>query len=105
MYSWIAFVTSLIVSEFPYLVICALQFFVCFYYTVGFPATAYSAGSVFFVLIMYEFIYTGIGQGIAAYSPNAVAATLVNPLVIFTLVGFCGAVVPYVQIVSFWKYW
>merc|ERR1711939_489649 len=36
MYSWIAFVTGLIVSELPYLVICAVFYFVCWYYTVGF---------------------------------------------------------------------
>ncbi|KAG9514537.1 putative Brefeldin A resistance protein, partial [Aureobasidium melanogenum] len=105
MYSWIAFVVSLIVSEFPYLVICAVQFFFCFYYTVGFPGAASSAGAVFFVMLMYEFIYTGIGQFIAAYAPNAVAAALVNPLVLFTLVGFCGALVPYDQITEFWRYW
>ncbi|KAI5235384.1 putative Brefeldin A resistance protein [Aureobasidium subglaciale] len=105
MYSWFAFVTSLIVSEFPYLVICAVQFFLCFYYTVGFPNAASSAGAFFFVMLMYEFIYTGIGQFIAAYASNAVAASLVNPLIIFTLVGFCGAVVPYGQITEFWRYW
>jgi len=56
-------------------------------------------------MIMYEFIYTGIGQFIAAYAPNAIAASLINPLVIFTLVGFCGVLVPYSQIQDFWKYW
>lgn len=105
MYSWPAFVTSLIVSEFPYLVVCAVLFFVTFYYTVGFPSSASSAGAVFFVMLIYEFIYTGIGQFIAAYAPNAVAASLVNPLVIFTLGGFSGVVVPYSQITAFWRYW
>ncbi|USW53289.1 Putative AAA+ ATPase domain, CDR ABC transporter, ABC-2 type transporter [Septoria linicola] len=105
MYSWIAFVTGLIVSELPYLVICAIQFFFCFYYTVGLPTDSHKAGAVFFVMLMYEFIYTGIGQFIAAYAPNAVAASLVNPLVIFTLVGYSGVLVPYSQIVDFWKYW
>jgi hypothetical protein len=33
---------------------------------------------------MYECLYTGIGQMIAAYAPNAVFASLVNPLVITT---------------------
>lgn len=45
------------------------------------------------------------GQFIAAYAPNAVAASLANPLIIFTLVGFSGVLVPYSQIVDFWKYW
>ncbi|KAH8704060.1 ABC transporter [Talaromyces proteolyticus] len=104
-YSWQAFVTGLIVSELPYLVICAVLFYVCFYYTVGLPSDSSKAGAVFFVMLMYEFVYTGIGQFIAAYAPNAVAAALVNPLVIFTLVGFCGVIVPYSQITAFWRYW
>ncbi|CZR66015.1 probable ATP-binding cassette multidrug transport protein [Phialocephala subalpina] len=105
MYSWIAFVTGLIVAELPYLVLCAIQFFLCFYYTVGFSGDSSKAGAVVFVMLMYEFVYTGIGQFIAAYAPNAVAASLINPLVIFTLVGFCGVLVPYSQMTEFWRYW
>lgn len=48
---------------------------------------------------------TGLGQFIAAYAPNAVFATLVNPLVIGMLVCFCGVLVPYSQIQEFWRYW
>lgn len=105
MYSWIAFVTGLIVSELPYLCVCAVLYFVCWYYTVGFPSDSNKAGAVFFVMLMYEFIYTGIGQFIAAYAPNAVFASLANPLVIGTLVSFCGVLVPYAQITAFWRYW
>ncbi|EED17373.1 ABC multidrug transporter, putative [Talaromyces stipitatus ATCC 10500] len=105
MYSWKAFVTGLIVSEIPYLCICAVLYFVCWYYTVGFPSDSNKAGATFFVMFMYEFIYTGIGQFIAAYAPNAVSATLANPLLIGVLVSFCGVLVPYVQIQEFWRYW
>jgi ATP-binding cassette subfamily G (WHITE) protein 2 (SNQ2) len=105
MYSWIAFVTGLIVSELPYLCLCAIFYFVCWYYTVGFPTDSNKAGGTFFVMLMYEFIYTGIGQFIAAYAPNAVFASLANPLIIGLLVSFCGVLVPYAQINVFWRYW
>ena len=105
MYHWGAFATGLMVSEIPYLCICAVLYFLPWYYTVGFPATASKAGAVLFVMICYEFIYTGIGQFVAAYAPNAMSASLVNPLVISTLVSFCGVLVPYQQITSFWRYW
>ncbi|ATZ56223.1 BcatrB [Botrytis cinerea B05.10] len=105
MYSWWAFATGNVVSELPYLVICAVLYFVCWYYTVGFPSDSSKAGSVLFVMICYEFIYTGIGQFVAAYAPNVVFASLVNPLVIGTLVSFCGVLVPYAQITEFWRYW
>ncbi|KAL8765940.1 MAG: hypothetical protein Q9209_007137 [Squamulea sp. 1 TL-2023] len=105
MYSWIAFVTGLIVSEFPYLCICAVLYFAPWYYTVGFPTDSNKSGAVFFVMLFYEFIYTGIGQFIAAYAPNAVFASLVNPALITVLVSFCGVLVPYAQIQEFWRYW
>lgn len=105
MYSWVAFVTGLIVSEIPYLCICAVLYYVCWYYTVGFPGDSNRAGATFFVMLMYEFVYTGIGQFVAAYAPNEVFASLVNPLLLGTLVSFCGVLVPYQQIQSFWRYW
>lgn len=105
MYHWSPFVTGLIVSELPYLVICAVLYFVCFYYTAGLPTESSKAGATFFVMLVYQFIYTGIGQFVAAYAPNAVFASLVNPLIIFTLVSFCGVLVPYNQIQPFWRFW
>jgi ABC-type multidrug transport system permease subunit/ABC-type cobalamin/Fe3+-siderophores transport system ATPase subunit len=105
MYSWIAFVTALIISEVPYLCICAVVYFCCWYFTVGFPADASRAGSTFFVMLMFEFVYTGIGQFEAAFAPNELFAALVNPLVIGILVSFCGVLVPYSQIQLFWRYW
>jgi ABC-type multidrug transport system permease subunit/ABC-type multidrug transport system ATPase subunit len=105
MYSWVAFVTGLVVSELPYLCVCAVLYFVCWYYTVGFPSDSNKAGATLFVMLMYEFVYTGIGQFVAAYAPNAVFASLVNPIIIGTLVSFCGVLVPYAQIQPFWRYW
>lgn len=105
MYSWVSFVTALIVSEIPYLIICSILYFLCFYYTAGFPVNSNRAGAVFFVMLVYQFIYTGIGQFVAAYAPNAVFASLVNPVIIGVLVSFCGVLVPYADIQEFWRYW
>jgi ATP-binding cassette subfamily G (WHITE) protein 2 (SNQ2) len=105
MYSWWAFCTGLIISEIPYLCICAVLYFACWYYTVGFPTDSNKAGASFFVMLMYEFVYTGIGQFVAAYAPNAVFASLVNPLILGILVSFCGVLVPYAQIQAVWRYW
>ncbi|CAG8930878.1 unnamed protein product [Penicillium salamii] len=104
-YSWKAFVTALIVSELPYLCICAVLYFACWYYTVGSPTGSDKAGAAFFVVFIYEFLYTSIGQFIAAYAPNAVFAALTNPLLVGIIVSFCGILVPYEQIVPFWRYW
>lgn len=54
--------------------------------------------------MFYEFLYTGIAQMIAAYSPSAVFAALVNPLVINVMVLFAGVFIPYAQLTAFWRY-
>lgn len=51
MYHWAPFVTGLIVSEFPYLLVCALLYYVCWYFTSGLPTSSEHAGSVFFVAV------------------------------------------------------
>jgi ABC-type multidrug transport system ATPase subunit/ABC-type multidrug transport system permease subunit len=53
-YHWGPFVTGLIVSEFPYLIVCALLYYVCWYFAPVLNTSAYSAGSVFFVIVSLE---------------------------------------------------
>ncbi|KAL6699323.1 ABC-2 type transporter domain-containing protein [Trichoderma pleuroticola] len=105
MYSWVSFVVGLIVSEFPYLCVCAVLYFACWYYTARLNDNSNRSGATFFIMLIYEFIYTGIGQFVAAYAPNPTFAALVNPLIISILTLFCGIFVPYRQLNVFWKYW
>jgi ABC-type multidrug transport system permease subunit len=64
MYSWKAFTFALIVSEIPYLIICGVLFFVCWYWTGGLATEASKSGSMFTVFLLYEFLYTGIGKNL-----------------------------------------
>ncbi|KAL5339346.1 ABC-2 type transporter-domain-containing protein [Aspergillus crustosus] len=105
-YHWIAFIGAQAISEMPYLIVCGTLYILCWYFTVGFPSTAYISGHVYFQMLLYEFLYTTIGQAIAAYAPNEYSASLVNLLILgASLIGFCGVVVPYAQITVFWRYW
>ncbi|KAL4985157.1 P-loop containing nucleoside triphosphate hydrolase protein [Aspergillus falconensis] len=105
-YHWVAFIGAQAISEMPYLIICGTLYFLCWYFTVGFPSTATISGHVYFQMILCEFLYTPIGQAIAAYALNEYSASLVNPLVLGAgLIGFCGVVVPYAQINVFWLLW
>ncbi|KAI9733554.1 MAG: hypothetical protein M1834_003155 [Cirrosporium novae-zelandiae] len=105
MYSWKAFVFGLTVAEVPYLIICAVLYFVCWYYTVGFPNDSSIAGPLFLQMVLFEFLYTGIGQFISAYAPNEYFASLTTPLLMSILISFCGVLVPYSAIISFWRHW
>ncbi|KAJ0383508.1 hypothetical protein COL922a_010352 [Colletotrichum nupharicola] len=105
-YHWFAFVAAQLLSETPVLIICGTLAFMTWYFTVGFPTEASVSGQVYLQMILYEFLYTSLGQAIAAYSPNALFAALANPIIIgAALINFCGVVVPYSQITAFWRYW
>jgi ABC-type multidrug transport system permease subunit len=64
-----------------------------------------AAGPVFLQMTLYEFLYTGMGQFIAAYAPNPVFAAMVLPLFISILTTFAGVMIPYGSITAFWRYW
>ncbi|CAI7593159.1 unnamed protein product [Penicillium pancosmium] len=105
-YHWIAFIGAQTITEIPYLIICATLYFVCFYFTAGFQTLASISGHFYLQMIFYEFLYTSIGQAIAAYAPNEYFAAVMNPVLIGAgLVSFCGVVVPYSQMQPFWRYW
>lgn len=105
-YHWLAFIGAQTITEIPYLIICATLYFVCFYFTVGFQTEASISGHFYLQMIFYEFLYTSIGQAIAAYAPNEYFAAVMNPVLIGAgLVSFCGVVVPYSQMQPFWRYW
>ncbi|KAI2830529.1 hypothetical protein CBS147343_10393 [Aspergillus niger] len=105
-YHWIAFIGAQAVSEIPYLIICATLYFACWYFVAGLPVDAYISGHMYLQMIFYEFLYTSIGQAIAAYAPNEYFAAIMNPILIGAgMIAFCGVVVPYDSITPFWRYW
>lgn len=54
---------------------------------------------------VYEFLYTSVGQAIAAYAPNGYFAAIMNPLIIGAgMVSFAGVLVPWSQLEPPWKY-
>jgi ABC-type multidrug transport system permease subunit len=94
-----------IIAEVPYLIICAFLFWATWYPTAGLDMSPGAAGPVFLQMTLYEFLYTGMGQFIAAYAPNPVFAAMVIPLFISTLTTFAGVMIPYMAITEFWRYW
>lgn len=63
MYSWTALVTSQILAELPWNIFGSSLFFLCWYFTVGFPTEATRAGYVYLALgIIFPLYYTSVGQ-------------------------------------------
>ena len=61
MYSWTALVTSQILIEIPWNILGSSLYFLCWYWTVGFPTDR--AGFTYFILgFWFPLYYTSIGQ-------------------------------------------
>jgi ABC-type multidrug transport system ATPase subunit/ABC-type multidrug transport system permease subunit len=104
-YSWTAMVWGTILSELPYRLIAGTIYWCCWYFPPHFPRDTYTAASVWLFLMLFEVFYLGFGQAIAAFSPNELLASLLVPLFFTFIVSFCGVVMPYQSLPSFWQSW
>lgn len=50
-YSWLAFISAQLISEIPVLVLCGTIYFVCWYFTCGFPVEASKSGQVYLEML------------------------------------------------------
>lgn len=90
MYSWTALLASQILVEIPWNILGSSLFFVCWYWTVGFP-TDRAGYSYLQMAVIFPLYYTTVGQGIAAMSPNVeIAAILFSFLFSFVLTLYVG---------------
>ena len=76
MYSWSAWVTSQLVMELPWNIFCGSVFFLCWYWTVGYPTSR--AGYTYLMLsVLLPAYYTTIGQAVAAMAPTPEVSALI----------------------------
>ncbi|PLW16743.1 hypothetical protein PCANC_12308 [Puccinia coronata f. sp. avenae] len=105
MYSPIAFGISQFLAEMPYSLVCAIVFYVLWYFLVGFQEGSDRAGYTFLMVVALETYAVTLGQAIAALSPSMFIAAKANPPVIVTLTLFCGVTVPRARLPGFWRAW
>ncbi|GAA6062867.1 hypothetical protein JCM10212_000789 [Sporobolomyces blumeae] len=105
MYSPIVFALSQLAAEMPYSVLCAIAFYLLFYFPIGFNTSSDRAGYAFAMILATELFAVTLGQAVAALAPTIYSAAMTNPflLVIFSL--FCGVTVPPNVMPSFFSSW
>ncbi|KAH9854553.1 ABC-2 type transporter-domain-containing protein [Lenzites betulinus] len=102
MYSWTALVTSQILIEIPWNILGSSLYFLCWYWTVGFPTDR--AGFTYFMMgIWFPLYYTTIGQAVAAMAPNAEIAALLFSFLFSFVLTFNGVMQPYSQL-GWWQW-
>lgn len=105
MYGQFAFALSMVVAELPYSIICAVGFYVCLYFPPGFSTVSGRAGYQFLMVLITEMFSVTLAQMIAALTPNAFLASLLNPFIIITFALFCGVTIPKPNMPKFWRSW
>ncbi|KAI8989100.1 pleiotropic drug resistance ABC transporter [Trametes punicea] len=102
MYSWTALVTSQILIELPWNIAGSSLYFLCWYWTVGFPSSR--AGFTWFMLGFWmPLYYTTVGQAVAAMSPNAEIAALLFSFLFSFVLTFNGVLQPFRQL-GWWRW-
>ncbi|TNY24740.1 putative SNQ2-ABC transporter [Rhodotorula diobovata] len=105
MYSWPVFVATAIIVEMPYNIVAGTIFFVCWYWTVGFPYASSRAGYAYAMHMVFEIYYPTFAQAVASFSPNAMAASVLFSTLFSFVIIFNGVVQPYSQLPYFWRSW
>ena len=104
-YSWFALITSAIVPELPYSAVSGTVYFCCWYFGTRFPRDSFAVAYSWMMMMVFSMFYPTFGQMIAAFSPNELLASLLVPAFFTFVVSFCGVVVPFVNIPTFWMRW
>ncbi|KAG9089211.1 hypothetical protein FS749_001533 [Ceratobasidium sp. UAMH 11750] len=105
MYSQIVFALGQLMAEMPYSVLCAVVYFLLFYFPAGFQSAPDRAGYHFFLILITEVFSVTLGQMLAALTPNVFIASLLNPFILVTFSLFCGVTIPKDAIPKFWRVW
>ena len=71
----------------------------------GRGATSFASAYTWLMMMLFEFYYVGFGQAIAAFAPNELLASILVPLFFLFVVSFCGVVVPFAALPTFWRSW
>lgn len=104
-YGQFAFVSSLVIAEMPYSILCAVCFFLPIYYMPNFQFATSRAGYQFLMVLITEVFSVTLGQMVAAITPSAFTSALLNPFITTTFSLFCGVTIPKLQIPKFWRTW
>ncbi|KAG2050787.1 hypothetical protein BDR06DRAFT_959744 [Suillus hirtellus] len=102
MYNWTALIVSQILVELPWNIMCSSIFFVCWYWTVGFPNDR--AGYTYLMYgIVFPMYYTTVAQAVASMAPTAVIASLLFSALFSFVVIFNGVLQPY-RALGWWQW-
>lgn len=82
MYTPTVFSLSQLMAEVPNSILCAVVFYLLFYFPIGFSTESSRAGYQFFMILITEMFSVTLGQAVAALSPSVFIAASANPFLL-----------------------
>ncbi|KAI6382872.1 hypothetical protein MCOR25_000388 [Pyricularia grisea] len=104
MYTTSAFAASMLIAELPYVVLCAVAFFLPLYYMPGFSVESSRAGFQFFMILITEFFSITLAQALSSITPSTFISSQLDPFLMITFSLFCGVTIPYPQMPDGYKW-
>ncbi|THH28859.1 hypothetical protein EUX98_g5325 [Antrodiella citrinella] len=102
MYAWTALLTSQMLSEIPWNILGSSLYFICWYWTVGFPSDR--AGYTYLMLcVLFPLYYTTLGQAVAAMAPDAEIGALLFSFFFSFVTIFNGVLQPFREL-GWWRW-
>ncbi|KAG0141461.1 hypothetical protein CROQUDRAFT_68265 [Cronartium quercuum f. sp. fusiforme G11] len=104
-YSQAVFAIAQFLAEMPYSTLCAVAYYLLWYFPNGFNTSSNRAGYAFLMIWFVEIFAVTLGQAVAALSPSTFIASQANSPLIVMLSLFCGVTIPQNMIPKFWRQW
>ena len=102
-YSWFAVILGAVLVELPYSIFAGSVYFNCWYWGVFHNKNSFVAGYTWMMIMLFEVYYVSFGQAVASFAANELFASLLVPVFFLFIVSFCGVVVPFAALPSFWR--
>ncbi|KAM0793564.1 hypothetical protein ACM66B_001000 [Microbotryomycetes sp. NB124-2] len=103
-YGRVAFVTSLLVSEVPYSILCGFTYWILWYFLTGFPMRA---STIFFTFLLVEVFFmfqSTWALWIVGLSQQLGTIANLLPFFLVSMEAFNGSLMPFAQMPVYWKW-
>lgn len=104
-FHWGCLLVSQWLSEIPYHIVFSTLLFIGFYFPVGYPRDAATAGYFYLVYcIFFQLYYTSFALVVMYFSPDSGSASIITSLFFSLMISFCGVLQPKSQMPGFWTF-
>ena len=105
MYRWYVFLISAALVEIPWNIFGGTLLWIPWYFMTHFSYEGKHAGYSWGLYMLFQLYYTAFSQSVAAFSPNAMLASIIYSSLFTFVFLFCGVVQPPDNLPYFWRVW